>query len=78
MNYLKPFILSLLSVCSFAALQGGDGVTCPRCDDIRAYNAAHPQKSEYYEDYLKEHGGQASAAPAEQPAPAPAAKAAAK
>jgi hypothetical protein len=35
-------------------LTAGDS-GCAKCQMIREYNAAHPQKEEFYEDYLEEH-----------------------
>lgn len=57
-NMLKLTVLvaCTLSVVSLQAESSG----CARCDEIRAYNAEHPQKAEYYEDYLKEHPAEKS------------------
>lgn len=41
-------------VCSMTNLWAGDS-GCQKCEMIREQNASHPQKSQYYEDYLKEH-----------------------
>lgn len=49
----------LLVLCAGIAfnainLSAGDS-GCAKCQMIREYNASHPQKEEYYEDYLEEH-----------------------
>lgn len=47
----------LLTLSTFAAMTTGSYVQaadCALCEDVRAYNIAHPENNyEYYEDYLK-------------------------
>ena len=50
-------IFKLFIVCAatyMTNISAGDS-GCAKCQMIREYNATHPQKEEYYEDYLKEH-----------------------
>ena len=39
--------------CFFIGTAGLSAAECALCESIRAENAAHPNKYEYYEDYLK-------------------------
>lgn len=54
MNVFQLFSL-LLALVALPHLQAG----CPRCQEIEQARseeqAKHPQSSEYYEDYLKNH-----------------------
>lgn len=49
MRYIALALLSISSTLNLFA----DEAVCPRCEEIREYNAAHHQNYEYYEDYLK-------------------------
>ena len=50
-NIMLTFVVC---AASYTSLFAKDGV-CFHCEEIREYNRAHPQKEQYYEDYLKEH-----------------------
>ena len=43
-----------IGICGALNLSAGDS-GCAKCQMIREYNATHPQKEEFYEDYLEEH-----------------------
>ena len=48
----KLVILHILAaLCQTSFLAASD---CPRCDIMRDYNAKHPSKYQYYDDYLKD------------------------
>lgn len=50
--YLKTMFV-LVSLFQGTSLLFAGGV-CFHCEEIREYNRQHPQKCEYYEDYLEE------------------------
>ena len=48
---MRYLILSLIAFTALAA----DEAACGRCEQVREYNAAHPEKNyTYYEDFLKD------------------------
>jgi len=53
MKNIKKITLTALSLLLAQVAPVAAESSCPRCDDIRAENAACHQNYEYYEDYLE-------------------------
>jgi len=52
-RYLFSFASGMIALISISL---AEEPVCKKCQIIREYNAEHPSKDQYYEDYLKEKG----------------------